>query len=304
QGSYGIVKEGVKIATGDRFAIKLISKKLMRGREALIVNEINILKKVSKGHKNVVTLHDFFESPNNLYLVMDLCTGGELFDRILDIGHFYEEDAAKIIKTTCEATAYLHEHHIVHRDIKPENLIFKTRDTDSELLLADFGLSRITDDHDTPLRTYVGTPGYMAPEILQKTGHGRPVDVWAIGVMSYFFAAKAFISSTIVADPSKRLTAAQCLNHKWLNPSRPSVTNRDLLPHVKSGFDARKMFRKAIDVVKAVNKLSQASLFGSRQRLDRLAALDSENNSSNASNDSLANGILPHDDPYKDESHL
>ncbi|KAJ3304324.1 hypothetical protein HDV03_002939 [Kappamyces sp. JEL0829] len=342
QGSYGIVKEGVKIATGDRFAIKLISKKLMRGREALIVNEINILKKVSKGHKNVVTLHDFFESPNNLYLVMDLCTGGELFDRILDIGHFYEEDAAKIIKTTCDATAYLHEHHIVHRDIKPENLIFKTRDADSELLLADFGLSRITDDHDTPLRTYVGTPGYMAPEILQKTGHGRPVDVWAIGVMSYFLLAgnlpfesqgqsnakeldnitkakfdfdgeywseisaeaKEFISSTIVADPSKRLTAAQCLNHKWLNPSRPSVTNRDLLPHVKNGFDARKMFRKAIDVVKAVNKLSQASLFGSRQRLDRLAALDSENNSSNASNDSLANGILPHDDPYKDESHL
>ncbi len=118
QGSYGIVKEGVKIASGERFAIKLISKKLMRGRESLFINELSILKKVSKGHANIVTLHDFFESPNNCYLVMDLCTGGELFDRILDIGHFYEKDAAKIIKTTCDAISYLHTHNIVHRDIK------------------------------------------------------------------------------------------------------------------------------------------------------------------------------------------
>ena len=187
QGSYGVVKEGVKISTGERFAVKMISKKLMRGKEALILNEINILKKVSKGNKNIVTLHDYFESPNNLYLVMDLCTGGELFDRIINKGYFYEEDAAKIIRTVCSAIQYLHQNNIVHRDLKPENLIFRSPEEDSDLLIADFGLSRITaDPNDHGLKTYAGTPGYLAPEIIQKTGHGKPVDMWAIGVMSYF----------------------------------------------------------------------------------------------------------------------
>jgi calcium/calmodulin-dependent protein kinase I len=168
QGSYGMVKEGVKISTGEKFAVKMISKKLMRGREQLVINEINVLKKISKGHPNVVTLHDYFESPNNLYLVMDLCTGGELFDRIIEKvllisflfqGHFYEEDAARIIRTVCGAIKYLHDKHIIHRDIKPENLIFKSPDENSELLVADFGLSKISEDHDSALKTYVGTPG-------------------------------------------------------------------------------------------------------------------------------------------------
>ena len=186
QGSYGMVKEGVKISTGEKFAVKMISKKLMRGREQLVINEINVLKKVSKGHPNVVTLHDYFESPNNLYLVMDLCTGGELFDRIIEKvmvdliqvtttltkGHFYEEDAAKIIKIVCGAIKYLHEKHIVHRDIKPENLIFKSPDENSELMVADFGLSKIADDDDSPLKTYVGTPG-KSDHLIQDTWHRK-----------------------------------------------------------------------------------------------------------------------------------
>ena len=164
QGSYGVVKEGVKVSTGERFAVKVISKKLMKGKESLILNEIHILKKVSKGNNNIVTLHDYFESPNNLYLVMDLCTGGELFDRIISKGSFYEEDAAKIIRIVCSAIQYLHQNNIVHRDLKPENLIFKNHDEDSDLMIADFGLSRITNDPtDHGLKTYAGTPGYMAP---------------------------------------------------------------------------------------------------------------------------------------------
>ncbi|KAJ3000202.1 hypothetical protein HDV02_000115 [Globomyces sp. JEL0801] len=234
QGSYAVVKEAVKIKTGERFACKMISKKLMKGKEHMILNEIEVLKKISQGHKSIVTLHD-------LYLVLDLCTGGELFDRICETGHFYEKDAADIIKTVLDAVSYLHKLNIVHRDLKPENLLFRSRDPDSDLMIADFGLSKIIDDGDGFLKTTCGTPGYMAP-------------------------AKSFISSTLRVNPSKRLTVDEALNHPWLVDANFGSC-KDLLPAVKSGFNARKMFRKAIDVVKAVNKLSASNLLPSNSNL-------------------------------------
>ncbi|RKO91238.1 kinase-like domain-containing protein, partial [Blyttiomyces helicus] len=187
QGSYATVKEAIQIKTGEKFAVKVISKRLMQGREHMILNEIDVLKRVSKGHSNIVTLHDYFETPNNLYLVMDLCMGGELFDRIVDKGSFYEEDAAEIVRVIVDAVAYLHDQNIVHRDIKPENLLFKTRDKLSDLVIADFGLSKMMDPEKFDgLMTTCGTPGYMAPEVIRKTGHGKPVDLWSIGVLAYF----------------------------------------------------------------------------------------------------------------------
>ena len=168
QGSYATVKEAVKISTGEKFAVKMISKKLMKGKEHMILNEIEILKKISKGHPNVLTLHDYFETPNNLYLVMDLCTGGELFDRICQVGQFYEKDAAKIVFTTLGAVSYLHKLNVVHRDLKPENLLFKTADPDSELLIADYGLSKLVGvgNVDGFLKTTCGTPGlHCTPDV-------------------------------------------------------------------------------------------------------------------------------------------
>ncbi|KAK4053301.1 Calcium/calmodulin-dependent protein kinase type I [Microbotryomycetes sp. JL221] len=173
-GTYASVKEAVHIETGKHFAVK-------------IRNEIQVLKKVSQGHPNIVTLWDYFETANNLYLVTDLCLGGELFDRICAKQYFREHDAAKLVETTVSAVAYLHEQGIVHRDLKPENLLFRSKDEDSELLIADFGLSKIIDDSTySALNTTCGTPGYMAPEIFKKQGHGKPVDMWAIGVITYF----------------------------------------------------------------------------------------------------------------------
>lgn len=113
-----------------------------------------------------------------VYLVTDLALGGELFDRICRKGSYYESDAADLIRAILSAVAYLHDHGIVHRDLKPENLLFRTPEDNADLLIADFGLSRIMDEEQFHvLTTTCGTPGYMAPEIFKKSGHGKPVYV-------------------------------------------------------------------------------------------------------------------------------
>ncbi|KAI5301922.1 hypothetical protein KEM56_001217, partial [Ascosphaera pollenicola] len=238
------------------------------------------------------------------YLVTDLALGGELFDRICRKGSYYESDAAEIIRATLSAVAYLHDHGIVHRDLKPENLLFRTPEDNADLLIADFGLSRIMDEEQFHvLTTTCGTPGYMAPEIFKKTGHGKPVDIWAIGVITYFLlcgytpfdrdsnleemqailiadysfkpeeywrnvsnVAREFIQACLTIDPNKRITAHEALNHPWINPvTEETVTTptrrgsgEDLLPTVKRNFNARRTLHKAIDTVRAINKLREA----------------------------------------------
>lgn len=224
-----------------------------------------------------------------MYLITDLCQGGELFDRICQKGNYYESDAADLIRTTLSAVAYLHEHGIVHRgicvpsartnsDLKPENLLFRTAAENSDLLIADFGLSRIIDEESFHvLITTCGTPSYMAPEIFKKSGHGKPVDIWAVGVITYFLLcgytpfdrdssfeetqaimvgdfsfepteywedvsenAKDFIKQCLTVDPTKRLTARQCLRHPWLSLGEPMEVEMDLLPAVRSNFNAKR----------------------------------------------------------------
>lgn len=119
-----------------------------------------------------------FIHPVTVYLVTELALGGELFDRICRRGNYYESDAAHLLRTTMSAVAFLHDHGIVHRDLKPENLLFRTPDDDADLLIADFGLSKIMDEEQFHvLTTTCGTPAYMAPEIFRKAGHGKPVYV-------------------------------------------------------------------------------------------------------------------------------
>ena len=128
---------------------------------------------------SVCRAQDVDYAPNIVvYLVTDLALGGELFDRICRKGSYYESDAADLIRATLSAVAYLHDHGIVHRDLKPENLLFRTPEDNADLLIADFGLSRIMDEEAFHvLTTTCGTPGYMAPEIFKKSGHGKPVYV-------------------------------------------------------------------------------------------------------------------------------
>lgn len=289
-----VVKEAVHIETGKYYACKVISKSLMRGREHMVRNEIASLKRVSIDHRGIVSLVDYFETMNNLYLVTDLCQGGELFDRICERGSYYEKDAAQIIHTVLEAVAYLHQQGIVHRDLKPENLLFRDRSEHSDLLIADFGLSRMVDDEKmTALSTTCGTPGYMAPEIFKKTGHGKPVDMWAIGVITYFLLcgytpfdrdtgveemqaivsanykfepeiywqgvseeARDFIRRLLTIDQDARMTASQALQHPWIKSAGTQATaQKDLLPDIKSAFNAKRTFRKAVNGIRLVNRL-------------------------------------------------
>jgi serine/threonine protein kinase len=258
-GTYAIVKEAIHIQTGKYYACKVINKRLMEGREHMVRNEIAVLKRVSSGHRNIVTLHDYFETAHNLYLCFDLCTGGELFDRICAKGNYYEADAAALVRTVFKAVKYIHDSGIVHRDLKPENLLFRTSAEDADIMVADFGLSRVMEEEKHNLLTEIcGTPGYMAPEIFLKTGHGKPVDVWAMGVITYFLlagytpfdrdtqqqemqaiiagdyrfepeeywqnvstTAKEFVTVCLTVDPAKRPTADESLQHKWLADEEP-----------------------------------------------------------------------------------
>ncbi|KAG9308304.1 kinase-like domain-containing protein [Chiua virens] len=259
-GTYAIVKEAIHIKTGQYYACKVINKKLMEGREHMVRNEIAVLKRVSIGHLNIVTLHDYFETSHNLYLCFDLCTGGELFDSICARGQYTEADAAGLIRTIFGAVKYIHDCDIVHRDLKPENLLFRSKpEKTSEIMIADFGLSRVMPDSKLSMLTEVcGTPGYMAPEIFKKTGHGKPVDIWAMGVITYFLlagytpfdrdtqrqemeaiiagdyrfepeeywsnvseAARNFVSTCLTVDPDARPTAEQMLQHSWLTAEIP-----------------------------------------------------------------------------------
>ncbi|KAI9882188.1 MAG: hypothetical protein M1823_006066 [Watsoniomyces obsoletus] len=295
-GSYSVVKECVHIDTGRYYAAKVINKRLMAGREHMVRNEIAVLKRVSMGHQNILTLVDYFETMNNLYLVTDLALGGELFDRICRKGSYYESDAADLIRATLSAVAYLHDHGIVHRDLKPENLLFRTPEDNSDLLIADFGLSRIMDEEQFHvLTTTCGTPGYMAPEIFRKSGHGKPVDLWAIGVITYFllcgytpfdrdsnleemqaildadykFApveywrgvsdhARDFIRRCLTIDATHRMTAHEALSHPFVaEESQIQQHGSDLLPVVKKNFNARRTLHAAIDTIRAINKLKE-----------------------------------------------
>jgi len=263
----------------------------MEGREHMVRNEIAVLKKVSQGHPNIVTLHDYFETAHNLYLCFDLCTGGELFDRICAKGNYYEADASALVRTIIKAVQYIHNSGIVHRDLKPENLIFRSKAEDADIMIADFGLSRVMDESTLTLLTEIcGTPGYMAPEIFKKTGHSKPVDIWAMGVITYFLlcgytpfdrdnqqqemeaiirgdykfepeeywanvseTARSFVRACLTIDPHKRPTAAECLQHKWLADEKPHFV---VDPESSTGqpADLLPQFQKAFNAKKTFRK--------------------------------------------------
>ncbi|KAJ1876362.1 Calmodulin-dependent protein kinase cmk2, partial [Kickxella alabastrina] len=277
--------------------------------EQMIIKEINIVRHLN--HPNIVKLLDWFESAENYYLVFQLCTGGELFEKLGDYGHFSENDARKLIQCTMESIAYLHKHNIVHRDIKPENLIFLDKSENAPLMLADFGIARIMRSSDEVLNTMCGSLGYAAPEILLRKGHGKAVDMWSIGVVAFSVLcgyspfwnyedprkmmmamqsdnikflerfwwdisdhAKDFIRQCLRANPQSRMTAEQALNHPWLTGSEVSM--RNLLPDVLENFNAKARLRRAVFKIKVIKHISRLGQSYSLKRHNSQSSSENE----------------------------
>ncbi|EWZ44586.1 CAMK/CAMK1/CAMK1-CMK protein kinase [Fusarium oxysporum f. sp. radicis-lycopersici 26381] len=180
-GTYGVVREADG-PTG-KVAVKIILKRNVKGNEQMVYDELEMLQKLK--HPHIVKFVDWFESRDKFYIVTQLATGGELFDRICEQGKFTEKDAAETIKQILLAVDFLHKNNIVHRDLKPENLLYLSRDPDSDLVLADFGIAKMLDGKGESLKTMAGSFGYAAPEVMRKEGHGKPVDMWSMGVITY-----------------------------------------------------------------------------------------------------------------------
>ncbi|XP_057186563.1 serine/threonine-protein kinase DCLK2 isoform X4 [Triplophysa rosa] len=180
-GNFAVVKECVERCTGKEFALKIIDKNKCRGKEHLIENEVAVLRRVK--HPNIIMLIEEVDTPTELYLVMELVKGGDLFDAITSSTKYTERDASAMVFNLAAALKYLHRMSIVHRDIKPENLLVcEYPDGTKSLKLGDFGLATVVEG---PLYTVCGTPTYVAPEIIAESGYGLKVDIWAAGVITY-----------------------------------------------------------------------------------------------------------------------
>ena len=179
RGATSVVHECQHRGTGQRWAVKVITKKV---DQKIIRSEIGILLKIS--HPHVIRLKEIYETPNLIQLVLELVTGGELFDRVTARGSYSERDSAASVRQILEAVKYLHENGIVHRDLKPENLLYADPSDNSALKIADFGLGKLLTS-EAQMHTVCGTPGYCAPEVLRGVSYGPEIDMWSVGVIAY-----------------------------------------------------------------------------------------------------------------------
>jgi len=248
-GTYAVVKKAVRKADKKEFAIKKIKKTKLDAKVlARVHDEVIIMHKVR--HPNCVTLYEVFETKTKMYLVMDLLTGGKLYDRIVAKGSCSEKEVSEIIKSIASGIKYLHENGIVHRDLKPENLIYSNTSDDS-LIITDFGLAKYL-DQQKGMHTACGTPAFAAPEILKGEGYDQAVDLWSLGVILYLLlsgfspfneenvntlyqeiitgtyhfsdpywtdisdSAKELVRGLLTVDPKKRMSAVDVLEHPWI----------------------------------------------------------------------------------------
>ncbi|KNC46086.1 CAMK/RAD53 protein kinase [Thecamonas trahens ATCC 50062] len=189
-GAFAQVKLGYDLASGEQVAVKIIDIHKFRLnkhlRQESLMDEVKVLQAIS--HKGIVRIIDSFKTERYLYLVLELVTGGELFDRIIERGRLTEASSASLMVQLTDAVAYLHSVGIVHRDLKPENILFESTDDDASIKLTDFGLARILGATEV-MTTLCGTPQYLAPEVIvsqaSASGYDASIDVWSMGVILY-----------------------------------------------------------------------------------------------------------------------
>jgi calcium-dependent protein kinase len=297
RGGLGITYMCKEIGTGNIYACKSILKRKLiseLGRED-VKTEIQIMQHLS-GQPNVVEIKGSYEDRHSVHLVMELCAGGELFDRIIAQGHYSERAAAGTIKSIVDVVQICHLNGVIHRDLKPENFLFSSKEENAMLKVTDFGLSAFIEEGKI-YKDVVGSPYYVAPEVLRQS-YGKEIDIWSAGVILYILlcgvppfwadneegvfveilkckidfvrepwpsisdSAKDLVEKMLTEDPKRRITAAQVLEHPWIKggeaPEKP--IDSTVLSRMKQ-FRAMNKLKKLALKVSAVS-LSEEEIKG------------------------------------------
>ncbi|XP_075881957.1 calcium/calmodulin-dependent protein kinase (CaM kinase) II beta 1 isoform X11 [Nelusetta ayraudi] len=283
KGAFSVVRRCVKLCTGQEYAAKIINTKKLSARDhQKLEREARICRLLK--HPNIVRLHDSISEEGFHYLLFDLVTGGELFEDIVAREYYSEADASHCIHQILESVHHIHQHEIVHRDLKPENLLLASKCKNAAVKLADFGLAIEVQGDQQAWFGFAGTPGYLSPEVLRKEAYGKPVDIWACGVILYILLvgyppfwdedqhklyqqikagaydfpspewdtvtpeAKNLINQMLTINPAKRITAQEALKHPWVcqRSTVASMMHRQETVECLKKFNARRKLKGAI----------------------------------------------------------
>uniref|UniRef100_A0A665SVU0 calcium/calmodulin-dependent protein kinase n=1 Tax=Echeneis naucrates TaxID=173247 RepID=A0A665SVU0_ECHNA len=280
KGAFSVVRRCVKLCTGQEYAAKIINTKKLSARDhQKLEREARICRLLK--HPNIVRLHDSISEEGFHYLLFDLVTGGELFEDIVAREYYSEADASHCIHQILESVHHIHQHDIVHRDLKPENLLLASKCKNAAVKLADFGLAIEVQGDQQAWFGFAGTPGYLSPEVLRKEAYGKPVDIWACGVILYILLvgyppfwdedqhklyqqikagaydfpspewdtvtpeAKNLINQMLTINPAKRITAQEALKHPWVcqRSTVASMMHRQETVECLKKFNARRKLK-------------------------------------------------------------
>ncbi|XP_026799609.1 calcium/calmodulin-dependent protein kinase type II subunit beta isoform X4 [Pangasianodon hypophthalmus] len=283
KGAFSVVRRCVKLCTGQEYAAKIINTKKLSARDhQKLEREARICRLLK--HPNIVRLHDSISEEGFHYLLFDLVTGGELFEDIVAREYYSEADASHCIHQILDSVYHIHQHDVVHRDLKPENLLLASKCKNAAVKLADFGLAIEVQGDQQAWFGFAGTPGYLSPEVLRKEAYGKPVDIWACGVILYILLvgyppfwdedqhklyqqikagaydfpspewdtvtpeAKNLINQMLTINPAKRITAQEALKHPWVcqRSTVASMMHRQETVECLKKFNARRKLKGAI----------------------------------------------------------
>uniref|UniRef100_A0A672YTS3 calcium/calmodulin-dependent protein kinase n=1 Tax=Sphaeramia orbicularis TaxID=375764 RepID=A0A672YTS3_9TELE len=272
KGAFSVVRRCVKLCTGQEYAAKIINTKKLsaRGKPMFMLLKMRTIR-----------LHDSISEEGFHYLLFDLVTGGELFEDIVAREYYSEADASHCIQQILEAVLHCHQMGVVHRDLKPENLLLASKCKNAAVKLADFGLAIEVQGDQQAWFGFAGTPGYLSPEVLRKEAYGKPVDIWACGVILYILLvgyppfwdedqhklyqqikagaydfpspewdtvtpeAKNLINQMLTINPAKRITAQEALKHPWVcqRSTVASMMHRQETVECLKKFNARRKLK-------------------------------------------------------------